>query len=329
MSHDPGADQFPQKIRRVYRVDHQPPDQKGKHQNHQGGAHQPGLLADNGKNHIVLGLRHKPQLLQAASQPPSENAAAADGVQSLDGLKPFLVGLRISPDGQPLQPVALQTEENSHERQPRRPDSHKRKVSGIGDENQDHADAKDNHRGTQIVGSHQPHNGQEHGHGPRHKPETVRPLFALADLAGQEYHHRHFGKFRRLEGQRSQRQPSFGAIVLPPHKQHQRGQQQGCAIDRPRQPGDPVIIHLGYQIQGQKSQCCGKQLFLKIIRRILKFHPSVVSAGAVQQHQSQHQQQKHKKQQRQIRPFPFRSCFHPVPPSTMVGGCPSSTYFSL
>ena len=89
---------------------HQPPDQKTKDQHQKDCPDQPGLLTDNGKYHIILRLRHEPQLLQTASQSLSEDSPAPDRIETLDCLKPLIIALRIPPDGQAFQPVTLQTQ---------------------------------------------------------------------------------------------------------------------------------------------------------------------------------------------------------------------------
>ena len=62
--------------------DHEKPVQKiPEHQKQKQRAEYSKLLTDNGENHIILGLRDRPQLLRAVSQPLSEKSSGADRIQ--------------------------------------------------------------------------------------------------------------------------------------------------------------------------------------------------------------------------------------------------------
>lgn len=72
---------------------------------------------------------------------------------------------------------------------------------------------------------------------------------------------RQFCVLRRLEGQRSQCQPSFGSIIFPSDKQHGCGQHQRNSISDPGIILKPPIIHTGHQIHGKESDTGRKKLF--------------------------------------------------------------------
>ena len=63
-----------------------PPQQQRKQQDHPAGPHKAQLLAQDGKDKVVLGLGHEQMLLAAAAKAQPRRAPAADGVQALDGL---------------------------------------------------------------------------------------------------------------------------------------------------------------------------------------------------------------------------------------------------
>lgn len=123
------------------------PDQQGKQQDQRQGTHQPQLLTDDGKDHIVLRLRHEAQLLHAAAQPLAENTAGADGVQPLDCLVALLIIFRMPPDHEPLQAVAFHAEKNRHQPCACGPHEHKGHIPGRGKKNQQKPDAQDDDGG--------------------------------------------------------------------------------------------------------------------------------------------------------------------------------------
>ena len=99
MPHDSRSDQSTAQISGMCGNHHKPPDQQGEDQDQQAGTDKTCLFTDNGKYHVILRLRDKSQLLQAAPQTLSENAAASNGVQTLDGLKTHFIFIGVSPDG--------------------------------------------------------------------------------------------------------------------------------------------------------------------------------------------------------------------------------------
>ena len=115
MSHNARAYQGPLQIPGMHGSHAQPPYEKAEDQDQDPGSRQSQLLADNGKDHIILGFRHEPQFLQAASKSPSEKSSAANRVKALDGLKALFIFFRISPDSQPLQTVAFRRQKYGYE----------------------------------------------------------------------------------------------------------------------------------------------------------------------------------------------------------------------
>src|SRR5699024_2709454 len=195
MSHDPCSQQAPAQILGMGCCDHQSPDQQAENQDYQTSSCKAGLFTYNRKNHIILSLWHKSQLLKTAPQALSENPSAANGVQTLDRLKSLLVGLGISPDSQTLQPVAGHSKKNSDKNHSNPADSHKRQVSGIGYKNQDHADSQNNNGSTQVVGSHQSYDRKKYCHPPCHIKDSPVFFFSLCDHPGKKQYHSYLGKF--------------------------------------------------------------------------------------------------------------------------------------
>ncbi len=60
---------------------------KPKYANEKKSSGQSQFFADNGKDHIILGFRHKSQFLQVAAKSSSEKPAASNSIKSLNGLK--------------------------------------------------------------------------------------------------------------------------------------------------------------------------------------------------------------------------------------------------
>ena len=63
-----------------------PPQQQGKQQDHRTGPDEAQFLAQNGKDEVVLRLGHEQVLLAAVAKAQPCRAAAANGVQALNGL---------------------------------------------------------------------------------------------------------------------------------------------------------------------------------------------------------------------------------------------------
>ena len=63
-----------------------PPEHQDKQKNDTDGTEKAEFLTDNGKNHIILCLRHIAQLLQALSESFSKQLAGSDCIECLHGL---------------------------------------------------------------------------------------------------------------------------------------------------------------------------------------------------------------------------------------------------
>ena len=75
MGHYPDHQKGAEQIRRVAGDHHEPVQHKQKDQDHGNRAEQSQLLADNGEDHVVLGLGKEAELLDTLSQPFSKEAA--------------------------------------------------------------------------------------------------------------------------------------------------------------------------------------------------------------------------------------------------------------
>ena len=87
-----------------------PPQQRAEQQNDRTRAQKAQLLAEDGKDEVVLGLRHEQMLLAAVAQPQPRRPAGADGIQALDGLMsvPQRVGKGVEPRVEPVGGVGHQ-----------------------------------------------------------------------------------------------------------------------------------------------------------------------------------------------------------------------------
>ena len=146
MRHGSCRNQRAEQIRRMGGNHEKTPDQKEKQQNHKDSPHKSELLTDDGKNHVVLCLRHEAELLDTTAKPFPEQAAGANGKESLERLVPFLIFLRILPDGDTLQTVTLQSKKDSHESNPCHRHPYELGIFRTGGKDQDHGNAKNNHR---------------------------------------------------------------------------------------------------------------------------------------------------------------------------------------
>ena len=141
MCHDPGTKKCPLKIPAVQCQNTKPPDQKPKQKQYQKRSQDPGLLTHNGKNHIILGFRHKSQLLKAVSETFAKNPSASYGIQTLYGLKSFFIFFRIPPNRQTLQAVTFRSKKNRNKSNSCTSQSQKLQISGIGHKDQHHTDS--------------------------------------------------------------------------------------------------------------------------------------------------------------------------------------------
>ena len=73
-------------IRCMRRQRDAPPQQQCKQQDHRAGSHKAKLLAQDGKDEVVLRFGHEQVLLAAAAKAKARRAPGADGIQALDGL---------------------------------------------------------------------------------------------------------------------------------------------------------------------------------------------------------------------------------------------------
>ena len=79
MPHDSHHKEGAEQIRCVIGDHHKAPDQQDKHDQNRNRSKKSKLFTDNGKDHIVLGLRQEPQLLHALPKSFSQNALYAIG----------------------------------------------------------------------------------------------------------------------------------------------------------------------------------------------------------------------------------------------------------
>ena len=162
------------------------PDQHQKEKKQNPCPHKPQLLTDDGKNHIILCLRDKAQLLDTSAKTRAKKAAGADGIEPLDRLKSFLVALRVPPDRNAFKTVALKPQKDSHKACSRPEKPHEGKIERTGDKDQNHGDAKDNDGSAEITGSHETNDGQNQNQGPEKLQHPLFLLLSSADGPGQK-----------------------------------------------------------------------------------------------------------------------------------------------
>ena len=317
MPHDARRDEAPQEIRHMDRDQEQPPDQKQEQKHQKNCPRKPQLLADDGKYHIILGLRHKAQLLHAVSKARAKKPAGPDGVQPLEGLVALLIGLRVAPDGQALQAVGLHAQEHRQKAGSQSPHGDKLQIFRAGRKDQDHRDSHDDDGRAQVIRPHQAHDGQDEQHDKEHLPQGGHFPRPAADHRSQQHDHRKLGEFRGLEGQRPHREPPLRPVVLVSEKEHRRGQKQGQKVAWNRQLLPAVIIDLRHSVHGRKAQGGGEKLFFQVVGLIREFDLPVPGAGAVKHDKSEAHQDQHYQQQTVVERLPplsflpsggFRTC---------------------
>src|SRR5699024_734281 len=156
------------------------------------GAKESQLFADNGKYHIILGLRHESQLLYAFSQSSAEQSPGTDGIKPLKRLVAFLIVFRISPDSDPLQAIALKGQKNSHKSHSQQSHDHKLSILGAGHKYQHDRNPQNDDRSTQVACAYQAHDGKDHGHNLEKGPHFSHFLDIFRDHMGEKEDHCHF-----------------------------------------------------------------------------------------------------------------------------------------
>ena len=114
MSHDTSTDERTRQIFCAHGSYTQTPEQNSKQKNKKGSSCNSHLFTYDRKDHIILRFRNKAQLLNTVSKSPAKNPAASDRIQSLNRLESFLIFLRIFPDCQTFQTIALCRQKDSN-----------------------------------------------------------------------------------------------------------------------------------------------------------------------------------------------------------------------
>ena len=169
MGKDPDSQQPSEQILGLLGHAVKPVQQIDKHQDHQSGSEDSQLLADNRKDHIVVGLRDRSQLLDAVAQAFSEETAGTDGVQRLQRLVSCvrLVGIGVQPCLNPgdteggirIRVFHCVINDSHHKDGSHRRHDDKGIIFRIYHKGHQKADAKHNHRRTHIIADFQNHDG--------------------------------------------------------------------------------------------------------------------------------------------------------------------------
>ena len=146
MCHRSGRDQRTKKIPASGCDQEKAPDQKQKQKNDNPSTCESKLFTNNWKDHIILCLRYKSQLLYTVSDPDSEYSSGSNRVKPLQGLITLFIFFRISPDSKPFQPIAFKGKKNPHKAGAC--DSHQGKLRILRTchKDQDHTDSQNNDR---------------------------------------------------------------------------------------------------------------------------------------------------------------------------------------
>ena len=153
-----------------------PQQQQYKEGHHRQGPDESQLLADNGEDKIVLGLRHKHVFLAAVAQAQAGGTPGTDGVEALDSLVAISqgVGKGVQPGGQPAGRIGHQVGHYRH-RRPHGPyrasaRQHKPFQAGTSHKHQHRADPQNQQRAGQV--GFQQHQDR---HRSQHQPKGQHP----------------------------------------------------------------------------------------------------------------------------------------------------------
>ena len=239
-----------------------PPEQQHEQPHHSAGPHKAQLLANDGKNKIVLGLWHEQMLLAAVAQAQPGSPAGADGIQALDGLVAVAqrVSKRVQPGVEPVGGVGHKVGHDDHCRpdggHPAHACQHEPLEPGAAHKHQHGSNAQDQQGARKVrLQQHQRRHHPQHQRKGKHAHGEAFHLVVVEgnDMA-EHQHHREFGNFAGLQrAQPGQHQPALAAVVLR-HKEHGHQQNEGESQQRPGQLMENMIIHPAGQPQAHQPQ---------------------------------------------------------------------------
>ena len=317
-----------------------PPEQQHKEQYHGAGPHKAQFLADDGKDKVVLRLRHEQMLLAAIAQPQPSSPAGADGIQALDGLVavPQRVGKGVLPGAQTVGGVGDQIRHHHHSG----PDGgnaaharqHKPPQARAAHEHQHCPDAQDQQgaRKMRFQQHQRRHHPQHQRKGQHSHRKAGHPVMVQGDDVGEHQHHRKFGDLAGLQcPQPRQHQPPLAAVVLR-HKEHCHQQNQRNAQKRPGQFVEDVVVHPAGKAHARNAHGRIQQLGPQVGKGVAPPVEGHCPRRTAQHHQPKAHQRKHQHQKGQVHggqcsqrrfvpPAPRqcrRSFFHAITPSFTI-----------
>ncbi len=313
MAHDPHHQQRPEQIRRIIGHNHHSPQQHDKHQYDGDRPEESQLLADDGKNHIVLGLGDEIQFLHALSQPLAPDAPGTNGVEGLQCLEPLALGksLRVPPGQDALaSEVQLLYDggvkngpyDADHHRRRGGPHDHEPLIVRSGHKNHQHGNAQYDNGRTHIIRNFP--DGQRMGdrqsnqHG---QPFRGAQLFShQTHHIGQKQNHTGLCHLRRLYVKAYTRDPhpSPGAVGFHPQRcQHHRDQSQRRKIRQGGETLPEAVGDIGHDHHDHQPQNIRHKLFAEIVSTAAEILLGLVGTGGIDHHQAEAHQKQHHKQQ--------------------------------
>ena len=258
------------------------PDQHDKEDHNTDCPEQAQLLADDGKDHIILCLGHD-DLLHTLSQAFAEHAARSNRIERLQGLIACVIRvcLRIQPDQDTSSAeahiVLFRGPDYIHydpyaPRNPHGCQSNKALVIRAGHKQHSEGDGKDQESGTHVVGDLPQHDSDDprRHHGHQETPGGLQPPAAdQFDDKCRQNNDRHLGHFRGLKRNVICKiQPSLGAVDLSAERNDHYDQGNCYQISGDGQISPPSVWKKRDHSHEDKTHDRKDQLALEVKSRV-------------------------------------------------------------
>ena len=290
-------------------------DQQRKQQHHHAGPDETQLLAHHRKDAVVVLLRQIEELLPALSQSYTQQAAGADGDETLADLPAVAVEPRLVEGVTPSIDTALAVLNDALFHQlhiQHRHDAHAAQTSGhqpaldAAHDHHDNARPHDEDGAGQVRLQHHQNGDQAQHRQIRH--DAVAPglhfPFFLGDTVGKVDHHRQLGDLGGLEGETLRPQPAGGVVVGDGQRvlrhDHQHQQEDGKAQQQLGGPSQPLVVDAGHDHHGKQPQHRKDQLAFEVVCPVAGLIIGRWEAGGKHHHQPHAGKQQCQKQEGKI-----------------------------
>ena len=310
MPHNTDDEHCAEQIRGIVGNHHHPPEKHDEHQDHSDCAEDAQLLADDREDHVVLRLRQEAQLLHTLPEALSPYAAAADGIQCLQGLEALALrlALGIKPRHNSLtSEAAFSSGGDDHEYQPNHSrhaeQSHDDKLLVIRarNKNHQHRDTHNDDGGAEVLRDqvNLRHNGERHYN---HKQEALPCPHIFPNLAHhdrQKEDHAELCYLRRLQIQSDARNANPSSCTVrfdAKRRQNQRNQPHCHKIAQKGEPLPEVVRNIRHKRHQYQSENDGDQLLLQVICGVPEALKRLIGACRIDHDQSEAEKEQHDKQ---------------------------------